>query len=534
MANSLDNLPNDIEELKRLVVEQSQQLHHQADQLKRQNQLIDGLKKELYGRKSEKLTEEEKIQVRLFNEVEDGATKEDDVTTAKVASHKRRKRGRKPISPDFPRTEVIHDISEEDKICACGHELSRIGEETSEQIDIIPMDIKVLRHVRPKYACKKCEGTATEGIEPTVKIAKIPEQMLPKSLSSPGLLAHTLTAKFCDALPFYRQEKIFKRFGLELPRSTMCNMAIGVYERLDRYLDQMFKELLSGPVLFIDETPVQVLKEPGKKNTSKSYMWVLRSGDPKKPVVWYTYQPTRSAAFLLNLLKGYQGAVLTDGYESYSKVLAELKIPHAGCWVHARRKFKNAFDQTKKAAGENKATQTDAAHALAVISKLYELDKVISWVKNTAKKKARRQNEIQPLLTEFFDWLQQQAATTTPRSLLGEAIHYTIKQWPKLVTFLEYPDVPLDNNPVENSIRPFVLGRKNWLFSGSPRGADASAAIYSIIETAKANGHEPYWYLRFLFMEYPKIQSEKEINSLLPQNQNYAELYKRLRLGAVG
>ncbi len=235
--------------------------------------------------------------------------------TVAIEAHQRQKRGRKALPKDLPRVEVIHDIDESKKVCGCGTHLSRIGEEVSEKLDIIPAVIRVICHIRPKYACRHCEGLGTQGA--TVKIALPPKQIIPKGIATAGLLAHILTAKFCDALPFYPQENQFTRLGAEVNRATMCNWAMHASEACQPALELLHREIRSGPLLCMDETTVQVLKEPSRDPTTKSYMWVCRGGLPGKEGVMYRYSPTRSAEVAKELSQGYAGVVQTDGYAGY-------------------------------------------------------------------------------------------------------------------------------------------------------------------------------------------------------------------------
>lgn len=276
---------------------------------------------------------------RVLSLQEDVPEPEEESLFTPVKSHTRKKTGRKPFPDYFPRIETLHDISEAEKTCACGHTLSRIGEEKSEKLDIIPAKVQVEVHIRPKYACKHCEGTSDETL-PVVKIAPVPAQIAEKSMLSSGFLAYTITQKFADALPFYRQVGILQRSGVDLSRSALSNAAIQVYEKLSPMIEDIRKELFKSKYLQIDETVLQVLNEVEKPNTSKSYMWVIRGFIREKPVVLYHYESSRSAKFLEDWIGDFDGIIQTDGFESYDSLLkAKLKILHAGCWNHARRRF---------------------------------------------------------------------------------------------------------------------------------------------------------------------------------------------------
>jgi len=289
MLCDTSNLPDSARELKELVLTLQQDYEAQIDRLHEQ---IRHLRSKLFGRKTEKYVEAGQDQLRLFDEIEETASSQVNEQEVPVAAHKRKKRGRKPLPKDLPRIDVVHDLPEEQKLCACGCRLTKIGEEVSEKLDYIPAKLQVVRHIRYKYACKGCEGVDSDG--GAVKIAPPPVQIIPKGIATPGLLAQILVSKFCDALPLYRQEKIFARLGINIPRATMANWAIHVDQRCRPLMEVLRSEILSGPLVNIDETTVQVLKEPGRDNTAKSYMWIFRGGPPDKLALVYHYHPTRS------------------------------------------------------------------------------------------------------------------------------------------------------------------------------------------------------------------------------------------------
>ncbi|EMM71029.1 putative helix-turn-helix domain of transposase IS66 [Leptospira weilii str. 2006001855] len=316
MSFDMNSLPDDVEELKRIIIfEKNKILEYQEQlQLQRQKEVeyreelrlqklkesehleqIERLKIQLFGRKTEKWSQIEKDQGLLFNEIEsslreDSPEPEEKSLFTPVKSHTRKKPERKPFPEYLPRITMLHDIPESEKICSCGHELTRIGEEKSEKLDIIPAKIQVEVHIRPKYACKHCEGTSDESL-PVVRIAPVPAQIAEKSMLSSGFLAYTLTQKFADALPFYRQVGILQRSGVDISRSTLSNTVIQVFEKISPMIEDVRKELFKSKYLQIDETVLQVLNEEEKPNTSKSYMWVIRGFIREKPVVLYHYEP---------------------------------------------------------------------------------------------------------------------------------------------------------------------------------------------------------------------------------------------------
>ncbi|MEN6440551.1 MAG: IS66 family transposase, partial [Syntrophobacter sp.] len=402
-------------------------------------------------------------------------------------------------------------------VCACGAVLSKIGEEVCEKLDIIPAKIQVIRHIRPKYACKNCEGVESNG--PTVLIAPPPAQIIPKGMATPGLLAHVAVSKYGDALPLYRQEKIFERYGIEISRSTMAGWMMMVAQSSAPVMDVLYKGLLAGPLINVDETPVQVLKEPGRENTTKSYMWVFRGGLPEKPILIFRYSQTRSGEVPREVLQGYRGYCQTDAFSGYDGLEEAVEgIELVGCFVHARRNFVKVID----ARGRGGTKKTGSAEvALGYIGQLYRIEKEARVAGlSPAEIQCYRIERVGPVLEEFKTWLEKRKDETPPKGYLGQAINYTLSRWPRLIRYLENGYITPDNNAAENVIRPFVVGRKNWLFAGSPNGAEAAATLYSLIETAKACGLDPYQYLRFLFERIPFTRSEADYAALTPQNAN--------------
>jgi transposase len=285
-------------------------------------------------------------------------------------------------------------------------------------------------------------------------------------------------------------------------------------------LQLLHREIRSGPLINIDETTVQVLDEPGRSPTTKSYMWICRGGIPERPGLLYHYDPTRSAKVAKDLLDGYGGIVQSDGYTGYDWLDEKTDIIHAGCWAHARRKF---TDARKGQGKKKKAGSVDVA--LSYIRRIYEIEyEAVQKELSAAEHVALRREKTVKVLEEFYKWLVKKSAQLTPKSLLGEAVSYTLNQWQKLKKFIDYSVMTPDNNIAENAIRPFVVGRKNWLFAGTVEGARASAAIYSLIETAKANKLEPYKYLRFLFENLPFAEAEEDFKRLLPMALTESDL----------
>jgi transposase len=507
-------LPDDIDACKSLLADQlarNEQLTTENQRYKFQvltltEQLNLALARR-YAASSEKLSPD---QISLFNEAElDGEADPDSVVDVSidddeitVAAHKRKKRGRKPLPDHLPRVDVVHELAEDERRCDHdGRLLSEIGEVISEQLDIIPAKIQVTRHIRKKYACD-CGHC--------IKTAPLPAQPIPKSMASPGLLAHITVSKYADALPLYRQETILQRIGVDIPRATLANWMIKVGYLVQPLINLMHEQLLSHDIIQMDETTVQVLKESGKKAQSKSYLWLQRGGPQEQPVVLYHYDPGRGAEVAKRLLEGFKGYLQTDGYDGYNAAVAKNNLIHVGCMAHARRKFNDAV----KAQGKNRK-RGKAHRGLTLIRKLYRVEKQARKLK-PEKRYAQRQLHAKPILDEMKIWLENVLPQVPPSSVTGKALNYLYNEWDKLIRYLEDGRLEIDNNAAENAIRPFVVGRKNWLFSDSVKGVTASANLYSLIETAKANGLEPYAYLRYLFTELPKAQTVDAIEALLP------------------
>jgi len=492
------SLPNDVKILRDLVLKQQVQINALMEQVRL-------LKHHRFGARSEKSSPD---QLALFDEAElldlENKDQVDEPDDIEVPSHTRKRGHRTSLPDDLPRVRVEHDIADEDKVCDCGGEKKRIGDETSEQLEIIPQQVRVIQNVRFKYACPRCE----EGVQ----IAKLPPSPIPKSNVAPGLLAYIIISKFLDALPLYRQEKIFERIGVSISRTSMARWVIQSGVLVQVLLNMMQDHALSEDILAIDETTIQVLKEPDKPPESKSQMWVRRGGPPDRPVVLFNYSPSRSQAVADELLDGFEGYLQSDGYQVYGNfAAANENVISVGCWAHARRKF----EQAVKAQGDGKPKAGMAMQGLSYIRILYRIE---DGIKNNTQEEryAIRQAEAKPMLEKIRTWLDKSISKSPTSSSVGKALNYLNNQWRTLTHYIDDGRLQIDNNRTENAIRPFVVGRKNWLFADTPKGAHASAALYSIIETAKANGLEPYRYLRHIFKELPKAVSVEQFEALLP------------------
>ena len=511
------SLPEDIDSLRTLALRQqvqleAQQTHLEArdDELRILREYVRILEHYRFGRKSEKHGGEG--QLWIFDEAEAAVVEGDteDEETIEVEPHTRRKRGRAPLPDGIPRVEVLHDLPEAEKRCPeDGTALERIGESTCEQLEFIPAKLRVLKHVRPKYACPVCRTG--------IHTAPLPPQPIPKSLASPRLLAQVAVSKYVDGLPLYRQETMFRRMGVTLPRTTLARWMVQIGELVQPLINLLRDDLLDSGFVQCDETRFQVLKEPGKPATSQSYLWVQRSADPAGPVVLYDYDPSRSAEVPKRLLAGFAGYLQTDGYEGYGSVGREPGITHVGCWAHTRRKFDEALKGQSGKHRKRTAKQTLAHRGLAYIQKLYKIEKQMGEVEAEVRQRIRDERS-RPVMEAMRQWLDASLGKLPPQSLTGKALGYADGQWPKLVRVLEDGRLPLDTNLVENAIRPFVIGRKGWLFADTVAGAEASANLYSLVETAKANGIEPSAYLGRVLTQLPRATTLGDLEALLPRN----------------
>jgi transposase len=466
------------------------------------------LRHKQFGSSSEMLS----VQARLFDEAEVLAAETSEVqdiapipAVASAAGKPEVKaRGKRaPLPAELPRVDIVHDVPDTERTCPCGTPMVVIGQQVSEQLDIVPMQIRVLRHIRNTYGCPTSEHAPIT--------AALPPQPLPKSNASPDFLAMLLIVKYIDGLPLARFEYVLNRHGVKVPRQTLARWVIGASHLLQPLHNLMRDTLFDGPFMHMDETVVQVLKEKDKAPTSNSYMWVQAGGPPGKPVVIYDYDQSRSSAVPTRLLQDYKGYLMTDGYEGYNALARTEGIEHLVCWAHVRRKFVEA---TRVQA---KGKKGSADEAVALIGRLYGIER--DWKEtNDAERFLARQKFSMPILAELREWLDKTRPAVVPSSALGRALSYMHDYWKKLIRYVERGDLPIDNNRVENAIRPFVIGRKAWLFSDTPAGAHASAVIYSLLQTAKANGHEPYAWLRHVMRNLPAAKTLEEFEVLLPWN----------------
>ena len=332
-----------------------------------------------------------------------------DAATDILQYERRKSLGRKPLPADLPRVRIEHDLAEADKVCGCGCALTPIGEEVSEQLDIIPATVQVLQHARKKYACKACEST--------VRTAALPRQPIPRSNASAGLLAYIATAKYQDAMPLHRQERMFKRMAVDIPRNTLANWMMGCGKLISPLIAALDTDIRRGNIIQCDETPLHALQEPDKPPSSPSYMWVRRSGDPDHPLVLFDYAPSRAGSVAAQLLAGFSGYLQTDDYACYHATGRQKGIVHLGCWAHARRKFVDA--QKAAAPNDKKAKRTGKADvAIHFIAKLYGVEKQAKAMSGAERQRLRQHSSV-PILNALREWLVKPCTAQSPKGRLA-------------------------------------------------------------------------------------------------------------------
>ena len=434
-----------------------------------------------FGASSEKLP----FQGDFFDEAELEAALSDieqQIQEQEKAPAKRSRKPREGFSDKLPRVRVEILLSEQEKAGSTQSFFSKVKEE----LDIIPANARVIEYWQEKAVFDQPDATQR------IEAASRPIHPLGKCMASVQLLAYLLMAKYADALPLYRLEKIFKRYGATLSRTTMAHWIIGLGGVFKPLIELIRAHQVSGDYLQADETRIQVLKETGKVATSDKWMRVVRGGPPGQPAVLFDYDTSRGEAVALRLFEDFQGVLQVDGCPSYNRVCREQGLTRIGCWDHARRKFVEASQAMPAQKKGSKVSKADVA--LSKIRKLYTIEKRIESL-TPEQKREQRQALSLPILVEFKSWLEKSSRQVVKDSETWKAIHYTLNQWETLIGYCEDGRLNISNALAENAIRPFAVGRRNWLFADSPRGARASATIYSLIETAKANGLEPYDYL---------------------------------------
>ena len=464
-----------------------------------------------FGASSEK---SEYDQLEIFNEAElsaDANIPEPTIAEAQRSYRRRKSLTNEKLPAELPIEVVEHSLPAEELACPeCGGEMHTMGRERRRELVIIPAQVKIREHIKFVYACRDCER---DECGTPIRKAPVDEPVIKGSFASPEAVAHIMTQKFVMGTPLYRQEQDWNRHGIPLSRQTMSNWLIKATEDyLVPIYDVMREMLLLREVLHADETTLQVLQEPGKTAQSKSYMWLYRTGgDARFPIVLYDYQPDRRAKWPKEFLKGFKGYLHTDGYDAYHDLPAGIVV--IGCFAHARRKF----DEALKSLPEKDRQNSNAWRGKCYCDKLFELER--NFAKMTPQDRFNARNEkSKPLLDEFFAWAT--SLNTVPKTPLGIAVGYTLSQRVYLERYLLDGRLEISNNRAERSIKPFVISRKNFLFANTPRGARASAIMFSIIETAKENSLDPYAYLVHIFQNAPNfdLRDHNHLDIIMPHS----------------
>lgn len=448
------------------------------------------------------------------------ATRKPD-STDKADDQPIQKRGRRKLPEDLPRHKIYHELAREEQYCSCGCELKVIDEVLSEQLAVIPADMYVIQHCRKKYVCQSCPDKAPQ-------TAPLPPQPLPKSNASPELLSHIAIQKFLDGLPFYRQEKIWARVDVHLPRATMANWMMGCGHLVRSLTNVLFEYQYQHNLMHIDETTIQVLNKKDRSPDSKSYFWVTVGGSPDKQVYRYHYNPSRGSAVAQDLLHGFKGTVMSDDWAVYGKACEKLQLTHIACNDHARRQFNDAVKKLPKNRQHKGVSKSEMGFSF--YQKLYAIERRIKSL-SPQEKRDIRHAESQPLWDKFIAWLEKNINTVTPSTPLGKALNYTNRLRDKLSYYCQDGALPISNEKAENAIRPFAIARKNFLFYDLPKGAEASANLYSIIITAKHHGLNPFYYLAHVFRWLPLAKTVEDIEALLPWRVTNEQIKENCQLG---
>lgn len=462
-----------------------------------------------FGASSEKTSLD---QLAFFNEAEKIAhPKAQEPTVEEITVKRRKARGlNKDTMADLPVEVIEYHLPEGEQVCPkCHHSLHVMSKEVRRELIIIPAEVKVVEHVRDVCACRNCEK---ENTSTPIITAPMPAPVLQGSFVSPSLMAFVMNRKYSEAIPLYRQEQQFVNFGIDLSRQTLANWMIqGANKWLKVLYDRMHTFLLNESFLLADETTLQVLQEKGRAATSKSYMWLYATGRFGPQIFLYDYQVSRASKHPKNFLTGFKGFLQTDGYPGYNEV---TDVTRAGCFAHARRGFTDAL---KALPDKVSPSSTLAMEGIEYCNKLFAIERTLSDLSPEERYKERL-NLSKPVFEAFLLWLTVKKQQVLPKSQLGKAITYCLNQWSKLEAILLDGQIELSSNRAERAIKPFVIGRKNFLFCKTPNGATASALIYSVIETAKANGLSPYHYLVYLFEKLPNIDLKNldQVDDLLP------------------
>ena len=531
----MDQLPDDVATLKRLVIERDAlarltaqeletsraQLRTEREELHTERLLVQKLKLQIarlkrmqFGRSSERHDERIAQLELIVEELESNLPPQDETHKSDPPPSDKTKPARKPLPDHLPR-----ETQEHAPACGCPHcgtALKRLGEDVCEHLEYIPEHFKVIRTVRPKMSCPKCSAVVQ---------AQAPSRPIPKSIAGAGLLAHVAVSKYLDHLPLYRQSEIYARQGIDLERSTMAGWIGAISELVQPLVDEVGRYVVAGTKIHADDTPVPVL-DPGRGTTKTARLWTYvrddrPAGSTDPPAAWYRYTPTREGTHPRAHLAKFEGILQADGFSGFNGLYESGRIREAGCWAHARRKFYELF-----AANHSPV----AKEALDRIQALYAIEEGIRS-KLPAERLAVRQRDAVPLLAGLQSWMRTTLATVSAKSELAAAINYSLKRWEALTRYSQDGSIEIDNNTAERALKGPVLGRKNWLFAGSRDGGERAAAMYSLLETAKLNGIDPEAYLRRVLQRIADLPVNR-ISELLPWNLADEQAPEPMRLAA--
>lgn len=501
MRFDLENLPSDVALLHRLVRDMADVVERRDGEIARLQTIIRQLQRAQFGRRSERLNDDQLALGLEDLEADIGRVAERDPETPPPADDTPRAGPRrKPLPSHLPRVERKLDAPSAQCPC-CSGSLHAIGESVSEQLDWVPAQLRVLRTVRPKFACRSC----TKVVQ-----APAPERPIAGGLATPALLAHVLVSKYADHTPLYRQAQILARHGMDLERSTLAGWVGGACWWLEALHDRLRRDVLASDHLFADDTPVPVL-DPGRGRTKTGRLWVYARdqrgwGGPIPPAALYVFAPDRKAERPIAHLDRFKGVLHVDGYAGFERLAGRGDVTLAACWAHTRRKFYEVAE----------AEKTPLAHeALRRIAGLYAVEAEVRG-HSPPQRLAARRSRARPIVDAMKLWLEAELPQLPGRGKLAEAIRYALARWPALCRFLDDGRAELDTNPVERAIRPVALGRKNHLFAGSDGGGERWAIVCSLIETCKLNGVEPYAYLRDVLTRMVEGHPINRIDELLP------------------
>lgn len=488
-------------------------LRQHTEQLKHDSKL---LRQKLYGQSCEQLRLEHQKDLQILNDAEfafenpeftpEGEPEE--IATTNLSPRKTKK----SLPKYLPREDVVHDLEDSEKVCQQGHELSNTKDIVIEKLDYAPPKIKVIRHIKKQYICKECSKINKKDPSQlvTIKTATMPKSLIPKGIATSGLLAAIAVHKFCDHAPLYRQEQILKRSGIDISRKTMSRWILAIGEAIVPLTNLLSDEIRNYDIAYADETTIQVLNEPNKKSQAKSYVWCFIGGPPDRQSIIYEYHPTRKAQIPETFFEGFKGAIHCDGYQGYNNLLNSPDIIGLNCLAHSRRKFFEACGGKPYGI---------AAEVLKLIAKAYHIESQLKKENATVEQIFKiRLQKSKPILDKIYDKLISNKNSVAPKSGIGKAIKYTLDRWQYLINYLKDGRFEIDNNRSERQIKPFVIGRKNWMFAVSQHGANSSTRLFSLIETAKANKLNVFEYLRYVFDHLPSCQTVTDYEKLLPFN----------------